>query len=201
VLILSSFLAARFARNQPLALSASLVFEQSYGFVEGDSASMAELCALLSNLASAPIKQSLAITGSVNQFGQAQAIGGVNEKIEGFFDICSARGLNGEQGVLIPVANIKHLMLRHDVVAAAAAGQFRIHAVENVDQAIALLTGLPAGEADASGDYPEGSVNRRVAARLAELAAIRESLSQHSGKKTEAKEESGTKEESKEKSK
>ena len=117
VLILSSFLAARYARNQPLALSASLVFEQSYGFVEGDSASLAELCALLSNLADAPIRQSLAVTGSVNQFGQVQAIGAVNEKIEGFFDICAARGLTGEQGVLIPAANVKHLMLRRDVVA------------------------------------------------------------------------------------
>ena len=154
VLILSSFLAARYAKNQPLALSASLVFEQSYGMVDGDSASLAELCALLSTLANVPIKQSLAVTGSVNQFGQVQAIGAVNEKIEGFFDICTARGLTGEQGVLIPAANVKHLMLRHDVVAAAEAGQFRIYAVENVDQAIALLTGLPAGEADAKGDVP-----------------------------------------------
>jgi predicted ATP-dependent protease len=183
VLILASFLAARYARNQPLALSASLVFEQSYGLVEGDSASMAELCALLSNLANAPIRQSLAITGSVNQFGQAQAIGAVNEKIEGFYDICAARGLNGEQGVLIPAANIKHLMLRRDVVAAAEAGQFRIYAVENVDQAIAILTGLPAGEADTKGNYPEGSVNRGVAARLAELTGIRESFAKHSGSK------------------
>ena len=176
VLILSSFLAARYAKNQPLAFSASLVFEQSYGLVEGDSASLAELCVLLSNLANAPIKQSLAITGSVNQFGQAQAIGAVNEKIEGFFDICAARGLTGEQGVLIPTANIKHLMLRRDVVAAAEAGQFRIYAVEDVDQAIALLTGLPAGETDAGGGYPEGSVNRKVAVRLAELTGIRESF-------------------------
>jgi len=176
VLILSSFLAARYARNQPLALSASLVFEQSYGMVEGDSASLAELCALLSNLANVPIKQSLAITGSVNQFGQAQAIGAVNEKIEGFFDICAARGLNGEQGVLIPVANIKHLMLRRDVVEAADAGKFRVYAVENVDQAIAILTGLPSGEADSDGNYPEGSVNRSVAARLSELSKIRESF-------------------------
>lgn len=176
VLILSSFLAARYARNQPLAFSASLVFEQSYGQVEGDSASLAELCALLSNLANAPIRQSLAVTGSVNQFGQAQAIGAVNEKIEGFFDICAARGLSGEQGVLIPAANVKHLMLRRDVVAAAEAGQFSIYAVENADEAIALLTGLPAGEADAGGGYPEGSVNCRVAARLAELTGIRESF-------------------------
>ena len=190
VLILASFLAARYARNQPLAFSASLVFEQSYGLVEGDSASLAELCALLSNLANVPIKQSLAITGSVNQFGQAQAIGAVNEKIEGFFDICAARGLSGEQGVLIPAANIKHLMLRRDVVAAAEAGKFHIYAVENVDQAITILTGLPAGEADANGDYPEGSVNRSVAERLAELTRIRESFAKQSGKKSSAKKKS-----------
>jgi predicted ATP-dependent protease len=187
VLILSSFLASRYAKNQPLAFSASLVFEQSYGMVDGDSASMAELCALLSNLSNVPIKQSLAITGSVNQFGQAQAIGAVNEKIEGFFDICNARGLTGDQGVLIPVANVKHLMLRHDVVAAAKAGNFRIYAVENVDQAITLLTGLPAGEANAKGVYPEGSVNRRVAARLAELTEIRKSFAKQAPKKTGAR--------------
>lgn len=186
VLILSSFLAARYAKNQPLALSASLVFEQSYGMIEGDSASMAELCALLSNLADAPLSQSLAITGSVNQFGQAQAIGGVNEKIEGFFDICKARGLTGEQGVLIPNANIKHLMLRRDVVEAAEAGRFRIYAVENVDQAISILTGLPAGEADADGNYPEGSISRRVAARLAELTSIRQSFARKQDKESEA---------------
>ena len=190
VLILSSFLAARYARNQPLALSASLAFEQSYGFVEGDSASLAELCALLSNLADAPIRQSLAVTGSVNQFGQAQAIGAVNEKIEGFFDICAARGLTGEQGVLIPAANVKHLMLRRDVVEAAELGRFRIYAVENVDQAIALLTGVPAGDADASGKYPEGSVNRRVAARLAELSEIRKSFARQ-GKETVKKKKEG----------
>ncbi len=187
VLIMSSFLASRYAKNQPLAFSASLVFEQSYGMIDGDSASMAELCALLSNLANVPIKQSLAITGSVNQFGQAQAIGAVNEKIEGFFDICNARGLSGEQGVLIPAANIKHLMLRHDVVAAAEAGKFRIYAVENVDQAISLLTGLPAGEADAKGVYAEGSVNRKVAARLHELTEIRKSFAKQPGSRTRAK--------------
>jgi predicted ATP-dependent protease len=182
VLILSSFLAARYAKNQPLALSASLVFEQSYGMIEGDSASLAELCALLSNLANVPANQSLAVTGSVNQFGQVQAIGAVNEKIEGFFDICAARKLTGEQGVLIPSANIEHLMLRRDVVDAAVAGQFRIYAVQNVDQAIALLTGLPAGETDKDGVYPEGSVNRRVAARLAELTAIRQSFAKSAKK-------------------
>jgi len=176
VLILSSFLAARYARNQPLALSASLVFEQSYGQVEGDSASMAELCALLSDLAQVPILQSLAITGSVNQLGQAQAIGGVNEKIEGFFDVCRAQGLNGRQGVLIPVSNIKHLMLRHDVVKAVQEGQFHIYSVDHVDQAIALLTGLQAGEIDADGHYPQGSINQRVAARVAELNQLRKAF-------------------------
>ena len=178
ILILSAFLAARYARNQPLALSASLVFEQSYGIVDGDSASLAELCALLSNLADVPIKQSLAVTGSVNQLGQAQAIGAVNEKIEGFFDICAARGLTGDQGVIIPAANIKHLMLRQNVIAAAEAGQFHIYAVDNVDQAINLLTGLPAGEADVNGEYPEGSLNQRVAVRLNELVRISKSFAQ-----------------------
>ncbi len=177
VLILSAFLAARYARNQPLAVSASLVFEQSYGMIDGDSASMAELCALLSNLADVPLKQSLAITGSVNQLGQAQAIGAVNEKIEGFFDICKARGLTGDQGVIIPAANIKHLMLRQDIITAATTvGHFHIHAIDTVDQAIALLTGLPAGEADAQGTYPEGSLNGKVAARLNELTHISKSL-------------------------
>lgn len=178
ILILSAFLAARYARNQPLALSASLVFEQSYGIVDGDSASLAELCALLSNLADVPIKQSLAVTGSVNQLGQAQAIGAVNEKIEGFFDICAARELTGDQGVIIPAANIKHLMLRQNVIAAAEAGQFHIYAIDNVDQAINLLTGLPAGEADVNGEYPEGSLNQRVAVRLNELVRISKSFAQ-----------------------
>lgn len=180
VLILSAFLAARYARNQPLALAASLVFEQSYGPVEGDSASLAELCALLSNLANVPVQQALAVTGSVNQFGQVQAIGAVNEKIEGFFDICAARGLSGLQGVLIPAANRLHLMLRHDLVAAVAAGQFHVYAVEHVDQAIALLTGLPAGDAQASGQYPAGSINRRVAARVTELNNLGKSFSKTS---------------------
>ncbi|MCC6878568.1 MAG: AAA family ATPase [Rhodocyclaceae bacterium] len=176
VMILSSFLAARYARSLPLSLSASLVFEQSYGPVEGDSASLAELCALLSALAAVPIRQSLAITGSVNQYGRVQPIGGVNEKIEGFFDICQARGLTGEQGVIIPQSNVKHLMLREDVVAACAAGKFAVHAVEEVDQAIALLTGVPAGEPDAQGLVPEGTINYLVATQLAELTALRQAF-------------------------
>ncbi|MEY4138144.1 MAG: hypothetical protein RLZZ371_326, partial [Pseudomonadota bacterium] len=183
ILILSSFLAARYARNRPLALSASLVFEQSYGQVDGDSASLAELCALLSHLANVPLLQSLAVTGSVNQFGQVQAIGAVNEKIEGFFDICLARGLSGAQGVLIPQANVKHLMLRQNVVAAARAGQFHIHAVAHVDEAIALLTGVPAGELGASGQYSADSINGRVAQRMAELGALRQAFSKPNDEK------------------
>ena len=134
---------------------------------------MAELCALLSALAEVPIKQSLAMTGSVNQHGEVQPIGGVNEKIEGFFDICKARGLTGEQGVLIPASNVKHLMLRRDVVQAVEDGQFYVYPVETVDQGIELLTDLPAGERDEEGNYPQGSINERVEKRLTELAEER----------------------------
>jgi len=170
VLILSSFLGTRFAAEQPLSLSANLVFEQSYGGVDGDSASSAELYALLSALARIPIRQSLAVTGSVDQTGRVQAIGGVNEKIEGFFDVCAARGLTGKQGVLIPATNVKHLMLRQDVVDACRQERFAIYAVEHIDRGIEILTGIPAGTADDSGEYPIGSVNRAVALRLAAFA-------------------------------
>jgi lon-related putative ATP-dependent protease len=173
VLILSAYLGARYASDRPLSLSASLVFEQSYSGVEGDSASSAELYALLSALAELPIKQSFAVTGSVNQHGQVQAIGGVNEKIEGFFDICRAQGMTGEQGVLIPASNVKHLMLRPDVVEAVAAGRFQVYPVETIDQGIELLTGVPAGEPDDTGEYPTGSVNQRVEARLRALTEKR----------------------------
>jgi predicted ATP-dependent protease len=167
VLILAGFLGERYARERPLSLSVSLVFEQSYSGVEGDSASMAELCAVLSALTQVPIRQGIAITGSVNQHGQAQPIGGVNEKIEGFFEVCRDAGLNGEQGVIIPRPNVKHLMLRPEVLKAVAAGRFRVWAVETVDQALAILTGLEAGERDADGRFPEGSLNARVEAQLA----------------------------------
>ena len=173
VMILAGFLGARYAIEYPLSLSATLVFEQSYGGVEGDSASSAELYALLSALADIPIKQSLAVTGSVNQHGEVQAIGGVNEKIEGFFDLCRLRGLTGDQGVLIPASNVKHLMLRQDVVEAVRAGQFHIYPVETIDQGIEILTGLPAGERDANGKFPYGSINQRVEVRLIELAEKR----------------------------
>lgn len=183
VLILSSFLATRYASNLPLSLGATLTFEQTYGEVEGDSASMAELCALLSALAGLPIRQSLAVTGSVDQHGRMQAIGGVNEKIEGFFDICHARGLTGEQGVLIPQSNVKHLMLRRDVVEACATGRFHVWPVGGVDEAIELLTGTPAGTPDEQGGVPEGSVNYRVAARLIEFSSLRQAFAGRSEEK------------------
>jgi lon-related putative ATP-dependent protease len=170
VLILSGYLGARYAPEYPLSLSASLVFEQSYAGVEGDSASLAELCALLSALAEAPIRQSLAVTGSVNQHGDVQPIGGVNEKIEGFFDACRSKGLTGDQGVLIPAANVEHLMLREDVIEAVEQGEFCVYPVNSVDEGIELLTGVPAGERDEDGAFPEGSINQRVEARLIELA-------------------------------
>lgn len=180
VLILTGFLGARYATDYPLSLSASLVFEQSYGGVEGDSASSAELYALLSALAEVPINQSFAVTGSVNQYGEVQAIGGVNEKIEGFFDLCQNRGLTGEQGVLIPASNVRHLMLRRDVVAAVAAGRFHIHPVSTIDEGLEILTGLPAGARDANGSFPVGSINQRVEVRLIELAEKRISLARSS---------------------
>jgi predicted ATP-dependent protease len=163
VLILSAYLASRFGGRQPLSFAATLVFEQSYGGVEGDSASAAELCVLQSALASLPLRQDLAITGSVDQHGRLQVIGGVNEKIEGFFDLCAARGLTGRQGVIIPQGNIKHLMLHRDVVAAVADGRFHVYAVEHAEQAMELLTGLAAD-----------TVNGAVQQRLDELSELRQ---------------------------
>jgi len=178
VMILSSFLAARYAQRQPLSLAASLVFEQSYAMVDGDSASLAELCALLSALSGLPIRQSLAVTGSIDQHGLVQPIGGVNEKIEGFFDVCRVRGLNGEQGVVIPVANIKHLMLREDVVAAAEGERFHIYPVSSVDAALEMLTGLKAGAPDADGNYPEETVNGKVQAALRTMSERRQAFAE-----------------------
>lgn len=176
VLILGAFLANRYIPSQPLSLSASLVFEQSYGSVDGDSASLAELCALLSAIARVPLRQCYAVTGSVNQLGQVQAVGGVNEKIEGFFELCRARGLDGTQGVIIPAANIQHLMLKEEVVEAAREKKFSICAVKEVDEALVLLTGLETGRADGRGEYPEKSFNGRVQQRLRELEETRSHL-------------------------
>ncbi len=169
VLILSGYLAQQFASDQPLTLSARLVFEQSYEGVEGDSASSTELYALLSTLSGLPIKQGIAVTGSVNQHGEVQAIGGVNQKIEGFFDVCKAKGLSGEQGVIIPQSNVDNLMLREDVVEAVAAKKFSIWAVNTINDGIEILTGAPAGERGSDGKFPEGSVNYRVEQRLREF--------------------------------
>ena len=174
MLILAAYLSSHYAANHPLSLCASLVFEQTYGEVEGDSASVAELAALISSLANVPLKQSLAITGSVNQYGDVQPIGAVNEKIEGFFDICQARGLTGEQGVIIPQTNMMHLMLRADVVQAVRDGKFHIFAVSRLDEAVELLSGMPSGGRDKDGRFPDGSINGLVAARLQELSLIRQ---------------------------
>jgi lon-related putative ATP-dependent protease len=170
VLILSGFIGGRYAADRPLALKASLVFEQSYGGVEGDSASSAELYAMISAISGAPIKQSFAVTGSVNQFGEIQAIGGVNEKIEGFFEVCRSKGLTGPQGVLIPHANVKHLMLRKDVVDAVNDEKFHIFPVKTIDEGIELLTGMSAGTPDENNRYPENTVNGMVQQKLADMA-------------------------------
>jgi predicted ATP-dependent protease len=177
VLILSSFLGSRYTLDKPLSLAASLVFEQSYGGIEGDSASSAELFALISGISRVPLKQSLAVTGSVNQHGEIQAIGGVNEKIEGFFDICRRAGLNGHQGVIIPEANVAHLMLRQDVIQAAGEGTFHIYPIRSVDQGLELLTGMPAGEADANNIFPADTVNGRVQKQLTDMAEQKRSFS------------------------
>lgn len=176
VLILTGFLGQRYAADRPLSLAASLVFEQSYGGIEGDSASSAELYALLSAIGEVPLAQSVAVTGSVNQHGRIQPIGGVNEKIEGFFDICDARGLSGDQGVLIPASNVKHLMLREDVREAVSRGDFHVWAVETVDEGMEILTGRPMGQRNQDGVYPEETVNRAVEDRLARLAEERQAL-------------------------
>ncbi len=171
VLILSSFLGARFACNIPLSLRASLVFEQSYGGIDGDSASCAELCALLSSLSGKPIKQSIAITGSISQHGEVQAIGGVNEKVEGFYDICLQNGLKGGEGVVVPASNMRHLMLKKEVVDAIEGGRFSVYAVNSVDDAVEILTGLAPGTPDADGNYPEESVYGHVEATLLQYAS------------------------------
>jgi len=176
VLILEGFIAGRYGRDRPLALWASLVIEQSYGQVEGDSASLAELCALLSAISGIALRQDVAITGSVNQAGLVQPVGGVNEKVEGFFDVCTDLGRLGTQGAIVPRANVQNMMLREDVVEACAAGRFHVHAVGDVDEAMSLLAGLPAGARGADGRYPAGSVNAQVEEALEKLGAAARSF-------------------------
>ncbi len=170
VMTLAGFLAGKFAGSHPFALNATLTFEQTYSEVEGDSAAVAELAAILSSLAEAPIRQGIAVTGSVNQLGEVQPIGGVNEKIEGFFESCRKRGLTGSQGVIIPTRNAKHLALRRDVIEAVEAGTFAVYGVNTVEEALELLTGVPAGERGADGSYPPGSIYARAAQRMTEMA-------------------------------
>lgn len=172
VLLLTGYLGAKYARNFPLTLSANIAMEQSYGHIDGDSAALAEICVLLSAITDIPLKQSLAITGSINQHGQVQAIGGVNEKIEGYFRLCQSRGLTGEQGVIIPASNQINLVLNADVIAAVKQQQFHIYVVKTVDEALALLTGLDVGVANKRGQYPKRSVNGRVLSRLETIAEI-----------------------------
>lgn len=172
VMILTGYLGSRYAQEFPLAISASIALEQSYGYVDGDSASLGEVCALISALSRTPLKQSFAITGSINQFGEVQAVGGVNEKIEGFFRLCQERGLTGEQGVIIPRSNIINLLLNKAVIAAVSAGQFHIYTVYHVDQALCLLSGVEAGCADTDNVFPDGSINAQVVERLRSIAEL-----------------------------
>ncbi|OGQ81355.1 MAG: hypothetical protein A3F90_03570 [Deltaproteobacteria bacterium RIFCSPLOWO2_12_FULL_60_19] len=186
VLILSGYLGAKHAQQRPLSLSASLCFEQSYEGVDGDSASSTELYAILSSLTGLPLKQNIAVTGSVNQNGEIQPIGGVNRKIEGFFDVCRLKRLTGDQGVLVPKANLRNLMLRRDVVEAAAQGKFHIYAVSTIDEGIEVLTGVPAGERDGAGRYPPDSVNGLVDKKLEEYSERLKSASEKpNGKRRE----------------
>jgi predicted ATP-dependent protease len=192
VLILGGYLGSKFAQDRPLSLSTSLCFEQSYEGIDGDSASSTELYAILSSLSGIPIKQGIAVTGSVNQNGEVQAIGGINRKIEGFFDVCRLKGLTGEQGVLVPRSNVRNLMLRRDVVEAVEQGKFHVYAVGTVNEGIEVLTGVPAGERDGEGRYPASSVNGRVEKQLQEYAERARRLSVRDGrKKNEEEEEKG----------
>jgi predicted ATP-dependent protease len=178
VLILSGYLNEKYAKDKPLSLTARLVFEQNYEGVEGDSASSTELYAILSNLSGLPINQSLAVTGSVNQKGEVQAIGGVNEKIEGFFEVCKAKGLTGKQGVMIPASNVQNLMLKEEVVEAVKQGKFHIYSARTIDEGIETLTGAKTGAKGKDGNFEEGTVNALVDMRFREMA---EKLAQYAG--------------------
>lgn len=173
MMILAAALSSRYAMNTPLSMQGSVAFEQSYGGVDGDSASVAELCALISSLSGVPIKQSLAITGSINQHGRIQVVGGVNEKIEGFFNVCNKRGLDGTHGVILPRENVKHLMLNEQVQSAVQQGLFHVYAVQSIDEALTIVTGEEAGQRNVDGDFPPGSVNAKVEAQLVRFAKLR----------------------------
>ena len=170
VLILGGFLRGKYAQNKPFSLSASIAFEQAYSGVDGDSASSTEVYAILSSLSKLPLRQDIAVTGSLNQKGEIQPIGGVNEKIEGFFDVCKAKGLNGDQGVIIPHQNVKHLMLRKDVREAVDKGRFHIYAIKTIDEGIEILTGIKAGRKKKDGTFEADTVNYLVDQELQRLA-------------------------------
>jgi ATP-dependent Lon protease len=192
VYILTGYLRGKYAQDKPITMSASLCFEQSYSGVEGDSASSTEIYALLSSIAGLPLRQDIAVTGSVNQKGEIQPIGGVNEKVEGFFDVCRAKGLTGKQGVMIPHLNIDDLMLRKDVVQAVKGGKFHIYPVKTIDQGIEILTGMEAGEILEDGRFKEGTVNERVDKKLRELGTkIKEFEAGEAGAKEEKKKKKG----------
>jgi predicted ATP-dependent protease len=184
VLIMSGYLGHRYAQDKPLSMSATICFEQSYEGVEGDSASLAETCAILSELADLPLRQDIAVTGSINQKGEVQAIGGVNEKIEGFFRVCKARGLTGRQGVIIPKSNVQHLMLSEEVVGAVERGEFHIYAVSSIDEAMEILTGVPAGKR-VNGAFEEGTVNDRVDRKLRRINELLRGFEEKKEKKEE----------------
>ncbi len=185
VMILTGYLGHTYAQEFPLEVSASIAMEQSYGYVDGDSASLAEACALISALSYIPIHQCLAVTGSINQYGEVQAVGGINEKIEGFFSICKARGLNKKQGVLIPASNVKHLVLKKEVIEAVENGEFHIYGIESVDQALEILMDRKAGKLSRKGTFPRGSINYRVLERLRDIADIGREEEHHEEEKEE----------------
>ena len=191
LIILSNFLKERFAQNKPLSLTASLCFEQSYGLVEGDSASSTELYVLLSAIANVPISQGIAVTGSVSQKGEIQPIGGANHKIKGWFDICKYKGFNGKQGVMIPAKNIRNLMLDQEIVDTVNEGKFNVWPVSTIEEGIAILTGMEAGELQEDGTYPEGTLFRKVDDRLQKISAIVREFGKDSenGKRKEKEEE------------
>jgi len=187
VLILSGYINEKYAKDKPLSLSARLVFEQNYEGVEGDSASSTELYCILSALSGLPIKQNIAVTGSVNQKGEVQAIGGVNEKIEGFFEVCKLKGLTGQQGVMIPESNVQNLMLKEEVIDAVKAGKFNIYAVKTIDEGIEFLTGKKAGMKLPDGTFEENTVNYLVDKQLRENAdKLKQFATSEPQKKTES---------------
>jgi predicted ATP-dependent protease len=172
VLLLSGYIGHKYGQGFPVSISANIAIEQSYGHIDGDSASMAELCALISAIAQLPIDQSIAITGSINQHGEVQSIGGANEKIEGFYQLCKDKGLTGSQGVIIPKTNVVNLMLSADVIDAVRDGQFNIYAVEDIDQAIEILMGLNAGIMNSTGRYPRKSIHAMVLEKLSDFSEL-----------------------------